>query len=89
MLAAYNRSESIETVYTYDEWLKEYCRREALRKLRRRSIYLYFFCQRFLGMIFVAIGIIIPHILDDGTASLIIIPLGLYLIFTNKKVIMF
>lgn len=27
-------SETIETVYTYDEWLKEYNRQEAHRRIR-------------------------------------------------------
>lgn len=84
-----NRLETIETVYTYDEWLKEYRKREALKKLRRRSIYRYFFCQWLLGMVFIIIGVITIYILGDGTTAIFIIPLGFYLIFTKKRLIMF
>lgn len=85
MLPVYK--EATETVYTYQEWLREYSRRERLRKARRKSIYLYFFCQRVMGAILVCIGVIIPCFLKDGTISLFIVPLGIYLIFTRRKII--
>ena len=58
MLPVYNKgSEAIETVYTYDEWLKEYNRREAQRKIKQRSEHSCFMIQRLSGAIMSFIGI--------------------------------
>ena len=44
--------------------------------------------QRVLGAATVALGVAVPFIADwDATASLIIVPLGLYMVFTRKVVI--
>ena len=77
----------IETVYTYDEWLKEYNKREQNRKPKKRKVYLYFLIQRFMGMILVSMGFIIPMFCGDGTTSLFIIPIGAYLVLTRKRII--
>ena len=46
--------------------------------------------QKLCGLIFVIIGGITPIICDgDATVSLLIIPLGLYLIFTKNKIMYF
>ena len=45
-------SEAIETVYTYEEWLKEYNRRETKRRIRQRTERLYYMKQRISGALF-------------------------------------
>ena len=83
-------SEAIETVYTYDEWLKEYNRRETKRRIRQRTECLYYMKQRLSGVIMVVIGIIIPFVLDgDATFSLVALSLGIFLLLTKEKVMMF
>lgn len=90
MITYSNRSEAIETVYTYEEWLKEYNRRETKRRIRQRTERLYYIKQRILGAIMAAIGIITPFILDgDVTISLFVLSLGLFLLLTKEKVMTF
>lgn len=83
-------SEAIETVYTYDEWLKEYNRRETQRRIRQRTEHLYYIKQRISGATMEAIGIIAPILLDgDATFSLVALPLGIFLMMTREKVMTF
>lgn len=91
VLVTYNNgSEAIETVYTYEEWLKEYNRRETRRKIKQRTEHLYYIKQRLSGAIMAAIGIILPFILDgDATVSLVAFPLGIFLMLTKEKVMTF
>ena len=91
MLPVYNvGTEAIETVYTYDEWLKEYNRRETQRRIRQRTEHLYYMKQRISGVIMAAIGIIIPFLMDgDVTFSLVALPLGIFLMMTREKVMTF
>ena len=79
-------SEAIETVYTYEEWLKEYNRRETKRRIRQRTERLYYMKQRISGAIMAVIGIITPFVLDgDATVSLFALPLGMFLMMTREK----
>ena len=91
MLPVYNiGSEAIETVYTYEEWLKEYNRRETKRRIRQRTERLYYMKQRLLGAMMVVIGIVTPFLLDgDTTFSIVALPLGVFLLLTKEKVMMF
>ena len=91
MMISYNSgSEAIETVYTYEEWLKEYNRRETKRRIRQRTEHLYYMKQRISGAIMAAIGIITPFVLDgDATFSLFALPLGIFLLLTQEKVMTF
>ena len=83
-------SEAIETVYTYEEWLKEYNRRETKRRIRQRTEHLYYIKQCLSGTIMAAIGIIAPFVLDgDATVSLVTLPLGIFLLLTREKVMTF
>lgn len=83
-------SKAIETVYTYEEWLKEYSRRETNRKIKQRTEHLYYVKQRILGAIMVAIGIVTPFLLDgDITISLFVLPVGIFLMLTREKVMIF
>lgn len=90
MITYSNRSEAIETVYTYDEWLKEYNRRETKRRIRQKTERLYYIKQRLSGAAMAAIGIITPFLLDgDATISLFMLPLGIFLLLTKEKVMTF
>ncbi len=91
MLPVYNNeSEAIETVYTYEEWLKEYNRRETKRRIRQRTEYLYYLKQRISGLIMVATGIIAPFLLGrDATVSLFVLPLGIFLLLTKERIMIF
>lgn len=83
-------SEAIETVYTYEEWLKEYNRRETKRRIRQRTERLYYMKQRISGAIMAVIGIITPFVLDgDATVSLFALLLGMFLMMTREKVVTF
>ena len=64
--------------------------RRAERKARKRAEKIYYIKQKLSGLTMAAIGIIIPILLDgDATFSLIALPLGIWLLFTKEKVIMF
>ena len=91
MRAIYNiGSEAIETMYTYDEWLKEYNRRETKRRIRQRTEHLYYMKQRLSGTIMATIGIVMPFVLDgDATFSFVASPLGIFLLLTREKVMTF
>lgn len=91
MRILYSRgSEAIETVYTYDEWLREYNRRETKRRIKQRAERLYYIKQRLSGVIMATIGIITPFVLDgDATISLVVFPLGIFLLLTKEKVMTF
>lgn len=90
MITYSNGSEAIETVYTYEEWLKEYNRRETKRRIRQRTEHLYYMKQRLSGAAMAVIGIGAPFILDgDATFSLVALPLGIFLLLTKEKVMTF
>lgn len=90
MITYSNESEVIETVYTYEEWLKEYNRRETKRRIRQRTERLYYMKQRISGAIMAAVGIVAPFLLDgDATASLFALPFGIFLLLTKEKVMTF
>lgn len=83
-------SEVIETVYTYEEWPKEYNRRKAKRRIRQRTERLYYIKQRISGAIMASIGIVTPFVFDgDATISLFVLPLGIFLLLTREKVMTF
>ena len=64
--------------------------KRAERKARRNAEKSYYIKQKLSGLTMAAIGIFIPFLLDgDATFSLIALPLGLYLLFTKEKVMMF
>ena len=79
-------TEVLETVMTYSEWLKEYKR----RTYRSRAERTYFLKQKLCGLILAAIGIVVPIVCDgDATASLLLVPMGLFVLFTKEKVMIF
>lgn len=91
MMITYSKgSEAVETVYTYEEWLKEYNRRKTKQRIGQRTERLYYMKQRLSGAVMATIGIITPFVLDgDATFSLVALPLGIFLILTREKVMTF
>lgn len=64
--------------------------RMAKRKARKRAETIYYMKQKLSGLTMVAIGIITPILLGgDATFSLVALPLGIWLIFTKEKAMMF
>lgn len=63
-------------------------KRDKERKAKRKEKFLYFLKQKLIGVVLVIIAIASPIMLDgDATASLFILPMGLYTIFTKERVI--
>ena len=61
---------------------------EAERQAKRESL-LYKAKQKLLGLLAITASIASPLLLDgDATISLIMLPLGIYMLFTKEKVIM-
>ena len=60
----------------------------AEHKTKRESL-LYKAKQKFIGLLAIGASIASPILLDgDETISLIMLPLGIYILFTKEKVIM-
>ena len=73
-----------------EEENKQKAIRREERKARKRAETIYYIKQKLSGLTMAAIGIITPILLDgDATFSLIALPVGIYLIFTKEKVMMF
>lgn len=82
----YGNIQRLDTLHTYTEWK----RIENRRKARRRANAAYYIKQKLAGLTLAVIGVLIPILLDgDATASVLILPLGLYLLFTKEKVMDF
>ena len=81
----YARQITSEEIYTLRE-----ARRiiNAERKAKRETL-LYKAKQKLLGVLAIGVSIASPLLLDgDATISLIMLPLGLYFLFTKEKVVM-
>ena len=79
-------TETIETVMTYSEWERIHTQKQRKRKAKRT----YYIKQKLSGLIMAAVGIITPILLDgDVTFSLFALPVGIWLLFTKEKVMMF
>ena len=79
-------TETINESMTYSQWEKIHTQKQQKRKAER----VYYIKQKLSGLTLAAIGIVMPILLDgDGTFSIIALPLGIYLLFTKQKVMMF
>ena len=79
-------TETIENVMTYSEWERIHTQKARKRKAERT----YYIKQKLSGLTMAAIGIITPILLDsDATLSLVALPVGIWLLFTKEKVMMF
>ena len=64
--------------------------RIAERKARKKAEIIYYIKQKLSGFVLADIGIIAPILLDgDCTFSLFALPVGIWLLFTKEKVMMF
>lgn len=80
----YARQTTSEETYTLRE-AKHII--ETEHKARRESL-LYKAKQKLLGILAIAVSIASPILLDgDATISVIMLPLGIYTLFTKEKVI--
>ena len=81
----YARQITGEETYTLSE-VKRIINAE--RQAKRESL-LYKAKQKFIGLLAISVSIASPILLDgDATISVIMLPLGIYVLFTKKKVIM-
>ena len=79
-------TETIETVMTYSEWERIHTQKQRKRKETRK----YYFKQKLSGLVSIAIAIACPILLDgDITASIFMLPLGIYLLLTKEKIMTF
>ena len=84
------------TYYTLDqarEILREEARQKRIarqkREAKRKAKTIYFLKQKMMGIALIIISILIPIINNgDATASLLFLPLGIYVLFTKERVIM-
>ena len=81
----YARQITSEETYTLAEAKRII---NAERQAKRESL-LYKAKQKLLGILAIAVSIASPLLLDgDATISVIMLPLGIYTLFTKEKVIM-
>lgn len=81
----YARQITSEETYTLQEAKRII---NAERKAKKESL-LYKAKQKIVGLLAIGISIASPLLLDgDATISVIMLPLGIYMIFTKEKVIM-
>lgn len=81
----YARQITNEETYTLQEAKRII---NAEHKTKRESL-LYKTKQKLLGLLAIGVSIASPILLDgDATISVIMLPLGIYMIFTKEKVIM-
>ena len=80
----YARQITSEETYTLSEAKRII---NAERQAKREKI-LYYAKQKLLGILAIGISIASPLLLDgDATISVIMLPLGIYMLFTKEKVI--
>lgn len=64
--------------------------RRARRKARRKAERIYYIKQKLMGLAAVGISVACPLLLDgDATVSLIMLPLGIFLMVTKEKICTF
>ena len=81
----YARQITTEETYT----LREARRIINAERQAKKEALLYYAKQKLLGILAIGVSIASPLLLDgDATISVIMLPLGLYLLFTKEKVIM-
>ena len=80
----YARQITTEETYTLSEAKRII---NAERQAKREAL-LYYAKQKLLGVVAIGVSIASPLLIQDATISVIMLPLGLYLLFTKEKVIM-
>ena len=81
----YTRQITLEETYTLSEAKRII---NAERQAKREAL-LYYAKQKLFGVVAIGVSIASPLLLDgDATISLIMLPLGIYALFTKEKVVM-
>ena len=78
MLAQYKAEQFDGEVIPYRQYKEKQKQRKA-----------FFIKQKACGILLVAIAAAAPFLIGDGTASLIFLPIGFYLIFTKQQIMQF
>ena len=73
----------IETVMTYDEWELVYAKRQE----RKRNKFKRMLKQKCIGLCAIMIGFVTPIVIQDLSASGMMILIGMYLIVEKKIII--
>lgn len=85
MLAYKNEEREMKEAVVYsfkEEWKRR-------KKIKRRNT-IYYLKQRLSGGILVGLSMAAPALLErDATISILLLPLGIYLLFTKEKVMAF
>ena len=77
-------ARQIEEMYT----LKEARRIIEMERVEKREVFLHKTKQKLLGILAIGVSIASPLLLDgDATASIIMLSLGLYTLFTRQNII--
>lgn len=75
----------------HEDALNTYYRRRNRQKRaeQKRKEKIYYIKQKIFGICFATFGILVPFFADgDATASLLVVPMSVYMIFTKEKVLM-
>ena len=80
----YARQITTEETYT----LREAKRIINAERQAKKEALLYYAKQKLLGVVAIGVSIASPLLIQDATISVIMLPLGLYLLFTKEKVVM-
>ena len=68
---------------------RRYMERQKKIQAKKRVKAIYYMKQKFCGFALTAMGILVPMVNGgDATASLILLPLGIYLTVTKERVMM-
>ena len=94
--------QNSNTIATYDYYTLDQARqiieeenrqkaiKQAKRKAKRKEEIIYYIKQKLSGLAIATIGIIAPFILDgDATISLFAFPIGIFLLLTKERVMIF
>ena len=79
----YARQITTEETYT----LREAKRIINAERQAKREELLYYAKQKLLGVVAIGVSIASPLLIQDATISVIMLPLGLYLLFTKERTI--
>ena len=83
IVIAYEIEESPEAKAAYMERRRKWRQQEQHKRQRR----LYFLKQRLCGAVLIALAVLAIILLGDATVAVILVPMGLFLIFTKEMCI--
>ena len=78
-----------EPLYTLTEAQHILNQNKQRNKARKRSKTAYYIKQKLFGVMLLLVGAVTPFLIGDLTASIISVPLGILLLVTDEKIVMF